>query len=234
MKTHLFSRWAFLTLPVILWITSGCSQPQNATAGPRPAEPVGTKTIVWNFDGDTVGQPPKGWTLAQTRESKTPATWKVEADLTAPSKPNVLALTATENRGSTYNLAIADKKVFQDIDLTVNIKAVMGEKDQGGGPIWRCSDQDNYYICRFNPLEANFRVYKVVDGTRKQLKSAKVTTDHHKWYAVRVTMVGNQITCYLAGEKMLEVTDDTFKDAGKVGFWTKADAVTSFDDLTVK
>jgi len=25
--------------------------------------------------------------------------------------------------------------------------------------------------------------------------------------------------------------DDTFKDAGKVGLWTKADSVTYFDDL---
>ena len=28
--------------------------------------------------------------------------------------------------------------------------------------------------------------------------------------------------------------DDTFKDAGKVGLWTKADAQTYFDDLVVK
>ena len=46
-------------------------------------------------------------------------------------------------------------------------------------------------------------------------------------------MVGDQITCYLDGKKMLEAKDDTFKDAGKVGVWTKADSYTLFDDLTV-
>jgi len=34
----------------------------------------------------------------------------------------------------------------------------------------------------------------------------------------------SKITCYYDG-------DDTFKDAGKVGLWTKADSVTYFDDL---
>jgi hypothetical protein len=29
----------------------------------------------------------------------------------------------------------------------------------------------------------------------------------------------------------LKLDDDTFKDAGKVGVWTKADSVTAFDDF---
>jgi hypothetical protein len=33
--------------------------------------------------------------------------------------------------------------------------------------------------------------------------------------------------------KKIEVTDDTFKDAGKVGFWTKANSVTYFEDLRI-
>jgi hypothetical protein len=30
-----------------------------------------------------------------------------------------------------------------------------------------------------------------------------------------------------------EVEDDTFKEAGKIGLWTKADSVIHFDDLQV-
>jgi hypothetical protein len=32
---------------------------------------------------------------------------------------------------------------------------------------------------------------------------------------------------------VIEVTDATFAEAGKVGVWTKADSVTYFDDLSV-
>ena len=58
----------------------------------------------------------------------------------------------------------------------------------------------NYYIARYNPLEDNFRVYKVEDGKRTMFKSAKVPGDE-KWHTLRVTMVGAKITCYLDGKK---------------------------------
>jgi hypothetical protein len=142
-------------------------------------------------------------------------------DATAPSKPNVFALTKTEGHGSTFNLAMADNTSFQDFDLRVKVKAVTGEEDQGGGPIWRCKDKNNYYICRFNPLEGNYCVYEVVNGQRKQLETAKIETKPGEWYSVRVTMVEDQIICYLDGKKLLDATSDTFKDAGTIGLWTR-------------
>ena len=51
-------------------------------------------------------------------------------------------------------------------------------------------------------------------------------------FQLRVEAVGNKITCYYGGVKKIEATDGTFKDAGKVGLWTKADSVAYFDDLT--
>ncbi len=35
------------------------------------------------------------------------------------------------------------------------------------------------------------------------------------------------------GKKYLDVEDLTFLETGKIGLWTKADAHTEFDDLTV-
>jgi len=46
-------------------------------------------------------------------------------------------------------------------------------------------------------------------------------------------MKGNKISCSLNGIRMIEATDDTFKSPGKIGIWTKADAVTYFDDLAI-
>ena len=36
---------------------------------------------------------------------------------------------------------------------------------------------------------------------------------------------------FFNGKKLFEAEDDTFKDAGKVGVWTKADSETLFDDF---
>jgi hypothetical protein len=48
-----------------------------------------------------------------------------------------------------------------------------------------------------------------------------------------VTALGKLFTVYFNDQRLYEVEDETFKDAGKVGLWTKADSVTHFDDLRV-
>ena len=185
-----------------------------------------------DFDEEPAGAAPSGWSIRQTHPTKALATWKLVADPSAPSKPNVMSLAHSENVDGTFNLAICGLK-YQDLILAVKVKAVAGKEDQGGGPIWRCKDENNYYVCRLNPLENNFRVYVVKDGVRKQLQSVEIETVARRWYPIDVQITGKHITCYLDGKKMLEVDDETFAEAGSIGLWTKADAETSFDDLTI-
>jgi hypothetical protein len=182
------------------------------------------KPTVFNFDADKAGYAPKGWEAAI-------GVWKVAADDTAPSKPNVLAQSAAGPKPQ-FNVALATATSLKDLDLTVKMKAVSGEIDQGGGPVWRAKDAKNYYVCRWNPLEDNFRLYKLVDGKRTQLATADMEAPAG-WRTIRVVVKGEQIECYLDGKKVIEAKDDTFKDAGKVGLWTKADAATHFDDLMI-
>ena len=40
-------------------------------------------------------------------------------------------------------------------------------------------------------------------------------------------------TVGINGRELFQVKDATFPLAGRVGFWTKADAVTYFDDLEI-
>jgi len=188
----------------------------------------------WNFDADTSGKVAHGFHIAETSGKGKLATWQVVKDATTPRPPNVFALTKTDNRGSTYNLAIAKKTSYKDVDISVRVKAVSGKQDQGGGPIWRARGKDDYYIARWNPLENNFRVYFVKNGRRKQLGSANVEVPSDQWHTIRIVMVGQKIEAYLNGKKLITVEDSTFAEAGMVGLWTKADAATSFDDLSVK
>jgi hypothetical protein len=113
------------------------------------------------------------------------------------------------------------------------VRADSGKVDQGGGVAWRIKDENNYYICRFNPLESNIRVYFVKDGKREQLATAEVETKAGDWHTLRVDHNGKHIVCSLDGKKLLEVDDETFPNAGGIGFWTKADARTSFDNMTI-
>jgi hypothetical protein len=154
-------------------------------------------------------------------------------DSTAPSPPNALAQRSKENSGEHFSLAVIEEGDYQDLELEVKFKAVEGAEDQGGGLIWRYQDPDNYYIARANPLEDNFRIYRVVRGARRQLASAYFKVTGGTWHAMRIVVKGDQMECLYDGKQHLAVRDPTFK-RGKIGLWTKADAVTYFDDLRAR
>jgi hypothetical protein len=47
-------------------------------------------------------------------------------------------------------------------------------------------------------------------------------------------MTGDQMTCCYDGKKYLEAKDNTFPEPGKIGLWSKADAQSQFDDLSLQ
>lgn len=186
----------------------------------------------WDFDDAAVGQLPKDWTAAKSGDGEG-SVWKIVKDADAPSGSQALAQTAA-SPGSMFNLCVADKVSLADVEITVSFKAVQGKIDQGGGLVWRYADPNNYYIARMNPLEDNYRLYKVVDGKRMQLATKeKLKAPAGEWHTLTVRMKGDRIECLLNGKQQLEAKDDTFTKPGKVGLWTKADAQTYFDSLRV-
>jgi hypothetical protein len=54
-----------------------------------------------------------------------------------------------------------------------------------------------------------------------------------EWHTIRIVQKADHIECYLDGKKELDVKDDAFKKAGKIGLWTKSDAQTHFDELQI-
>lgn len=221
-----------MTIPRVLSIIGFSVAMIGALHAQENSKAAASSATKWTFDKEKIGSTPSGWRVAETGGTGKTGKWAVTNDNSAPSNPNVLQL-KTEADGRTFNLCIAEGWSFRDFDLRVMVKGESGNVDQGGGPIWRCRDENNYYVCRINPLEGNFRVYKVVDGKRSQLGSADLETKTGQWYEVRALMEGNRIECYVDSKKLLEITDDTFESAGMVGLWTKADASSSFDDLVV-
>lgn len=198
---------------------------------PAPLQSPG-QSITYNFDSDSVGAMPAKFHSARTGQG-TEGQWVVMADPTAPSKPNVVAQTSTDTTDYRFPLLIADEGSFKDLELTVRFKPVSGKVDRAGGLVFRLKDANNYYIVRANAAENNYRLYHVINGSRRQFAGANLKVTSGEWHELRVECVGNKIICYYDGTKKIEATDDTFKDAGKIGLWTKADSVTYFDDLRV-
>lgn len=204
------------------------------------ASATGAQTNTIAFDDDSVGKPPIGFSFALTGQGK-PGVWVVAKDTSSPGGKNVLAQTDPDPTGYRFPVAVFDGLTATDVDVSVKFKPISGKKDQGAGIVWRYKDSDNYYIVRANALENNVVLYKVENGKRTDLplkgegrtygKKEKVPAG--QWGTLRVVASGNHFEVYHDGKKLYEVEDDTFKDAGKVGLWTKADSVIHFDDLQI-
>ena len=174
----------------------------------------------WNFEGESAGNPPADF-------KPVVGNWQIARDETN----NVLFQTA-KNADSVFNLILQPQVQFADANVTVQLKAIDGEVDQGGGVVWRAKNAKTYYLARYNPLEDSFRVYKVLDGKRTQLASTKVPGDA-KWHKLRASMIGDQIDCSIDNDHFLSIKDNSIRGFGRVGLWSKSDARTYFDNLTV-
>lgn len=230
MRRSVWRQWTLLIGAMLA--TLALNVATRAESDAEKADDDGEKTIC--FSETELGKIPKGWTMDKTGKGEG-SIWEVVADNTSPSKTGyVLAQTAKSPR-STFNLCVVDKSDYRDVEIEVAFKSVQGNVDQGGGPVWRYQDADNYYVVRFNPLEDNYRLYKVVGGKRTQLATQEgIKVPAGEWHTLEIEHVGNRIECQLDGKVILKTTDDSIKMAGKVGLWTKADAQTCFDKFVVE
>ena len=192
-------------------------------------------TRSWDFDKIPEGTLPAGWKVEATGQDKATADWQVTTDAQAPLGPGVLRLTAANHtQRGVFNLCWTPEVTFYEGEIAVFLRGNSGKIDQGGGPIWRVQDRNNYYIARYNPLEENVAIYYVKDGKRVMLGYSGKLELTDAWHVLKISHRGTRIRAYLDGEMKLMVNSgEHITQKGGVGLWTKADAATSFDNFTV-
>jgi len=201
--------------------------PSSSTAGgsaPGSAQSsaVAGGTLSWNFDQDVPGGLPKG---AQVYSG----TWTVRAEADTPSPPNALCQTGNAE----YPAISLGDATYTNLTMSTRFKPISGKTDQAAGLILRIQDKDNYYIVRANALENNVIFFKYVGGRRSTIKEGSTKVLSGQWQELRAEVSGDRVRAFLNGQLVVEASDGTFKSAGRVGLWTKADSVTCFDDVTV-
>jgi hypothetical protein len=221
-----------------------CGKSENSDASGKENEQINeqsifadtvkpSKDILIDFEKHSLNALPRGWSQSFTGSGNTD--WKVIND----NGDKVLAQLYSNNPSSHFNIIINDSIRAKDMTLSVKLKGVKGDIDQGGGLVWRFIDKENYYVVRANPLENNAVLYKVQEGKRTDLpligKGRTYGTDvpamGNTWHDLKLIVKGNIFTVYLDEKELFKVKDETFKNAGKVGFWSKADAVSYFNDF---
>jgi hypothetical protein len=187
---------------------------------------------AFTFDGDVVGSPPAGFEFARTGQGAE-GKWIVRPDSGKPGN-HVLVQESADPTDYRFPLAIVKEGSYKDVTLSVRAKPISGEVDQGFGMVWRYKDANNYYITRCNADEDNCTIYHTVAGRRRPFQNKPIKVAKNTWHTLKLQTAGNHFVVWFDGTKVLDATDDTFKEAGRVGLWTKADSVIQFDDFTIE
>jgi len=196
------------------------------------AAPMSPSAARYDFESDTAGQPPAGFESARTG-SGSPGAWVVRTERGAAAN-HVLIQESADPTDYRFPLAVRVDGRYKDVTLTTRARPLAGRVDQGFGLVWRYRDADNYYLTRCNALEDNCTIYHVVGGRRRAFSNRDVKVTSNAWHILKVRATGEHFTVWLDGLQVLDTTDSTFADAGRVGLWTKADSVIEFDDFTVE
>ena len=180
---------------------------------------------TFDFDADAVGTVPAGWIAGVTGQGA--ARWSVQADATAPSRPNVLK---QDGRGD-FPWCVKQGTSIADGYVEVRFKPLSGSEDQAGGVVWRWKDGGHYYVARANALENNVSLYYTQGGRRITIKYVDAPVADRQWHVLRAQFSGASIRISLDGKTYIETEDAHIAGPGAVGVWTKADSVTLFDDF---
>ena len=221
---------------VLICIEAFSNNVNNSSVENLTSIAITGKDTLLSFENDLPGKLASGWSQFYTGQGGTD--WKVFDD----QGNKVLAQLYSDNPNGHFNIIVNDKISAKDMKLTVRLKGVTGNHDQGGGFVWRFTNKDNYYVVRANPLEDNVVLYKMENGKRTDLPlvdkgktyGVSVPPLGKGWNTLKIVVKDDLFTVFLNGKEIFKVQDNTFTNAGKVGLWTKADAVTYFDDMKIQ
>jgi hypothetical protein len=222
-------RWSsaglcWVSFLIVCALTAGCSGLQSRQNHFEPQ--------AITLDSTDIGKLPPDFSTALTGGGG-PVSWVVREDPTAPSGQRVLVQESSDDTSYRFPMCIFEKTVARDVTVEVDYKAISGKVDQAGGIVLRYTPE-NYYIARANVLEDNIDLFKTVRGKRSKVQEVAVKVAPGMWHTLRFEAKGTQLKVVFDGKVVIETTDRTFTNPGKVGLWTKADSVSAFANLKIE
>lgn len=213
------SRREVFKAAVAAWACHAVAKPGRARAAPAEIALPDNLPVEY-VDFETKGI--EDWTKVAGR-------WTVEEMVGAPSGKRVLVQRATKKA---YSVIVAPFGPYTDVDVSMKFKPISGRDEASGGVVFRFAE-GKYYVVRADAREDNFRLYSY-DRHRLQLATAPVKAPAlGEWHTIRVVAVGDHMQAWLDGIWYLDHRDPQFT-SGRVGLWTKAEAITAFDDLSIR
>lgn len=199
---------------------------------------------VFDFSTNQPGRPPAGFKAFVAGEGK-PADWQVRmanvpsqlAPLSdkaiAISQLPVLAQLSRDPANERYPVIYADDERYGDFTFKTRFRIVEGVTEQMAGVVFRLVDEKNFCVVRASALGNNVRFYKFVEGQRTEPIGNDLPIRKGQWYELTVRAEGNKFEILLDGKQVIPTLTDNSFAIGKVGFMTKSDAVSEFNEVRI-
>lgn len=203
--------------------------------------------ITLDFNDFPLGKTPTNFSSTLAGDGR-PGDWKIVSDAApsafaplmpqvtpteTPATRRVLAQLSQDPADEHFPMLIYDGATFKNFTVTTQFKIVSGTTEQMAGIVFRYQNASNFYVVRASALGHNLRFYKVVDGVRGNILGPDLEITTNTWHSLSVECDGDQITFWLDGSLALPPLQDTSFSVGKIGFWTKSDAVSYFADTKI-
>jgi len=201
--------------------------------------------IRFNFTDAMAGSAPTNFHAALAG-SGLPGDWKILLDDVPPmlapltdqappvSKRAVLAQDSQDPANNRYPLFIYDGERFKDFKFTTRFKIVSGVAEQMAGVVFRFQNPSNFYVFRASALGKNVAFYKMVNGEIVAPVRLPLEIATNVWHELKIDCAGVEIECSLDGQKVLPTITDKPQPEGRLGFWTKSDAVSYYCDALIE
>jgi len=200
---------------------------------------------VLDFSRFALNETPAGFTNLLTGAGK-PGDWKVVLDRvpsTLPPVPgrapgfadqSVLGQVSRQRIENHFPVLVYNEELFEDFSLQTQIKMVAGVDEQMAGIAFRFQDEKNYCYIRASALGGSFSYFRVANGQLVSPVSSQYTFETNVWYNLKIESRGNEIRASIDGkELLLVIVRDLPLTPGKIGFWTKSDAVSYFGQTRI-
>jgi hypothetical protein len=199
--------------------------------------------LVFDLGDGATNRPPPGFTNLLAGKGA-PGRWQIVmdelpsafaplTDKAPPMRRPVLAQTSMDVTDERFPLLVYEKATFDDFTLTTKFKLAEGLVEQMAGIVFRLQDEQNFYVIRASALGNNVRFYKMVAGQRSQPIGPEVAVAKGVWHELTIECQGNRMRAALNGSEVLPWLTDTSFNSGRIGFWTKSDAVSYFADIKI-
>ena len=194
-----------------------------------------------NFDGLKPGVLPPDWSFT-SGPGGSPPHWEVRPDPTAPSRANVLEQ-ATGTAPADSPVAIFNKVVCRDGELSVKFKIEPGRPAHAAGIVWRYQDPENYYLLLVSADQKSISVLRVHEGKTepvsinspgKPLPAISHDVRVGQWYIAKVIFSGTHIRVLFGNRRLFDADDSAIAGPGKTGVWTRGRTRASFDDFRIE